>query len=234
MPHFARFHPCITGEVCARMETGPLQHVDGNSGEPRTMIQRRDQPITELLAAVGVGKPGAAEQLWGAVYEELRRFAKRQMASERGARTLQPTALVHEAYFRLFPDGDAQFANRQHFFAAAAKAMRRIRIDDARKRKRLKRGGDRRPFSIEDSPSVDSASSVPTPAVFDDDPSEVLAIDEALERLAVEHPRKAEVIEYRYFAGLSARETAEVMGVSPRTVDLDWRFAKAWLHKALG
>lgn len=197
------------------------------------MIRRRDQPVTELLAAAGVGDTDARERLWLAVYDELKRVATQQMACEAAGGTLQPTALVHEAYFRLFPDGEGHFANRRHFFAAAAKAMRRIRIDDARKRKRLKRGGGRRALPIDDSPRGDSVGSDPTPAVFDDDPTEVLAVDEALERLAVGHPRQADIVLYRYFAGLSARETADLLDVSPRTVDLDWRFAKAWLHKAL-
>jgi len=212
------------------MGADPVLPVGRGFGEPKRMIQRRDQPVTELLAAIGAGGADARERLWMAVYDELKRVATRQMACEATGRTLQPTALVHEAYFRLFPNGEVQFANRRHFFAAATKAMRRIRIDDARKRKRLKRNGGRRRISIDGLPSDNPGF---TTAVFDDDPTEVLAVDEALEQLSADHPRKADIVQYRYFAGLSARETADVLGVSLRTVDQDWRFAKAWLHKAL-
>lgn len=152
------------------------------------------QPVTELLAAVGKGDASAHEKLWAAVYDELRRLARQQMANEAPGRTLQPTALVHEAYFRLFPDGDAHFANRRHFFAAAAKAMRRIRIDDARMRGRMKRGGGQKLGSLEGSANGEPNGSFEAPAIFDDDPIEVLAVNESLEKLAAEHPRKAEVV----------------------------------------
>jgi RNA polymerase sigma factor (TIGR02999 family) len=156
------------------------------------------------------------------VYDELRRLARRQMADEAGPRTLQPTALVHEAYLRLQAGENVEWANRRHFFFFAAQIMREIRIDDARKRKRLKRGGGERPCELRDDP-----------AIFDDDPAEVLAVDEALERLDAVDPRKAQVVKLRYFAGLSIEECAETLGVSQRSVNGDWYYAKAWLHREL-
>jgi RNA polymerase sigma factor (TIGR02999 family) len=144
------------------------------------------------------------------------------MAREASRRTLQTTVLVSEAYLRLVGDADVQWANRRHFFAAAARAMRRIRIDDARKRQRLKRGGGRPVGQLEDDP-----------AAFDQDATELLAIDEALSKLEKADPRKAEVVMLRYFAGLSVEETAAALDIAPRTVDSEWRFAKVWLHREL-
>ncbi len=179
-------------------------------------------PVTQLLAAVSGGDAGAQDRLWSLIYDELRRLAQHQMAAEAPGPTLQPTALVHEAYFRLFGENPVQWTNRGHFFTAAAEAMRRIRIDDARRRGRLKRGGGRQPGSITDDPSV-----------FDQDPVEVLAVGEALEELAQTAPRQAEVVKLRYFTGLTLDECAAVLEVSPRTVDKDWAIARAWLHRKL-
>ncbi len=186
------------------------------------MSAHRDSPVTELLAAVGRGEDSAQEALWAVVYDELRRVARGQMAGEASDLTLQPTALVHEAYFRLFDSQDVQWSSRRHFFAAAAKAMRRIRIDDARKRKRLKRGGAERPAHLAEEPPL-----------FDQDPVEVLAVDEAVDKLEQLDPRKARVVMLRYFAGLTVDETADALDVSPRTVDNEWRLARAWLHREL-
>jgi RNA polymerase sigma factor (TIGR02999 family) len=180
-------------------------------------------PVTQLLAAVTVGEAGAQERLWSLIYQELRTLAERQMAGESPGNTLQPTALVHEAYFRLFGENPVQWNSRGHFFMAAAEAMRRIRVDGARKRGRLKRGGDKNIGSLaEDPPS------------FGQDPAEVLAVGEALDELARTAPRHAEVVKLRYFTGLTVDECAAVLGVSPRTVDKDWAFARAWLHRKLG
>ncbi len=178
--------------------------------------------ITQLLAAVGQGDGDARDRLWEAVYQELHAVAQRQLAAESPGRTLQPTALINEAYLRLFGGGVVRFDNRRHFFAAAAESMRRIRTDDARTRNRLKRGGGHRPESLEE----------PPPA-FDQDPAEVLAVNEALDTLKREDPRKAEVVLLRYFVGLSIDETADALGLSPRTIDSEWRFARAGLHRAL-
>ncbi|RME36216.1 MAG: RNA polymerase subunit sigma, partial [Planctomycetota bacterium] len=153
------------------------------------------QPVTALLRAVGEGDGEAAEQLWRAVYQELRQIARRQMACEPPGHTLQPTALVHEVWVRLFGSECFSFQNRRHFFSAAAHAMRELRVESARKRKRQKRGG--------------SAGRVPLEGnepVFEDDAHEVLAVSEALEQLATIDKRKAEVVMLRYFAGLTVEE----------------------------
>lgn len=186
--------------------------------------------VTQLLAALGHGDLSARDKLLQAVYEELHRMARAQMAREAPGRTLQPTALVHEAYLRLFPKcsatatgDDAGFTNRRHFFGAAARAMQQIRVDDARKRGRLKRGGKEHRME---------AYAMPPP-VFEQDPAEVLALDEAMAGLQEQHPELAEVVRLRYFVGLSLDETAEVIAVAPRTVGNRWRLARAWLYDAL-
>lgn len=181
-----------------------------------------NMPITELLAATGRGEAGARHQLMLAVYEELRSIARSQMAREAAGRTLQPTALVNEAYMKLFPTEHVAFSNRGHFFASAAIAMRRIRVDDARARTSQKRGGDQSPESL-DSP----------PAWFDQDPTEVLTVDDALKELESIAPRAAQVVVLRYFSGMSIDETAAALGISPRTVDNEWHSARAWLHRTL-
>ena len=186
------------------------------------MGAERANSVTQLLAAAGEGDGSAVNQLWSLIYDELHRLAQGQLAAERGGQTLQPTTLIHEAYLRLTGDEDVQWANRRQFFAAAAQAMRRIRIDDARKRNRQKRGGGDQPGRL-----------ATEPPVFDQDPTEVLAVDEALGRLEQIDARKAEVVLLRYFTGLTVIETAEVLAVSPRTVDNEWRFARAWLRREL-
>ena len=191
-------------------------------------------PVTDLLTAVGHGDASAHDRLWALIYDELHALAQHQLAGDAVGRVRQPTSLVHEAYLRLTAGQEVEWANRRHFFGAAAQAMRRIRIDDARKRDRLKRGGGRQPEALDE-------ASVPHPSLregwgtpgFDEDPAELLALHEALTRLEQRDPRKAEVVSLRYFAGLTIDETAQAMGVSPRTVDSEWRFAKAWLHKEL-
>jgi RNA polymerase sigma factor (TIGR02999 family) len=180
------------------------------------------EPVTQLLVAAGRGDARAGSRLWTVIYDELRRLARRQLAREGRDCTLESTALIHEAFLRLVGDEPVEWANRRHFFAAAARAMRHIRIDDARKRGRIKRGGDRQAEPLGDQL-----------AAFDHDPTEVLAVDEALKKLEEVAPRQAEVVMLRYFAGLSVDETAQALGVSPRTVDYEWRFARAWLHREL-
>jgi len=186
------------------------------------MSDGSDSPVTRLLAAASQGDSAAKDRLWETIYTELRDMAHGQLRGERPGRDLQTTILVHEAYFRLVGTDDLEWASRRHFFAAAAQAMRRIRVDDARKRRGLKRGGGRpaEPLGEE-------------PAAPDGDGAELLALNDALQKLEQEAPRQAEVVMLRYFAGLSIGETAEALGVSPRTVDVDWRLAKAWLHRAL-
>ncbi|MBI5764497.1 MAG: sigma-70 family RNA polymerase sigma factor [Planctomycetes bacterium] len=182
--------------------------------------------LTRLLAASVNGDSEARKRLWQLVYDELHSMARAQMACERAGRTLQPTALLHEAYLKLMAGGDGHFENRRHFFAAAANAMQQIRVDDARRRRRIKRGGGTEPDRL----NADSME----PAQFEQDGAEVLALDESLARLQDEHPDLAEVVRLRYFAGLSAEETADVIGVSVRTVANRWRMARAWLYDRLG
>ena len=192
------------------------------------MGKRPTSAITQLLTAAGNGDTAARERLWDIVYDDLHRVAERQVAHDVPARALQPTSLIHEAYFRLVGDGEAEWANRRHFFAAAANAMRRIRIDYARKSKSLKRGGRGTEAQRHEGTNGDFE-----PAVLDPDPSLVLAVDEVLKRLEQIDRRKAEIVSLRYFAGLTVDETAEALGLSPRAVDSEWRFAKAWLHNEL-
>jgi RNA polymerase sigma factor (TIGR02999 family) len=177
--------------------------------------------VTRILSAIEQGDPAAAEQLLPLVYDELRRLAALQLAHDRPGETLNPTALVHEAYLRLVGDGgERRYQDRGHFFAAAATAMRHIRIDQARRKKTDKRGGNVQRVELDD-------VAAPTP----DD--ELLALDEALTRLAALDARKAQLVELRFFAGLTNDQTAAVLGISPTTADRDWAFARAWLRDAV-
>jgi RNA polymerase sigma factor (TIGR02999 family) len=172
--------------------------------------------VTRLLDAAAAGDRQAAADLLPAVYDELRKLAAARLAGERGGHTLQPTALVHEAYLRLV--GDQQFEHRGHFFAAAAEAMRRILIDHARKKATRKRGGVGERVDLD-----------PEHFAAPDRPDDLLALDEALEQLERNEPQVAALVKLRYFAGFTIPEAAEALGVSPRTADAWWAFAKAWL-----
>ena len=175
--------------------------------------------VTRILGAVARGDAQAARELLPLVYDELRRLAAQKLAHESAGQTLQPTALVHEAYLRLVGDGEGPaWDGRKHFFAAAAEAMRRILIDNARRKRAEKRGGHQ--FRQELDPSEIAA-----PEVGED----VLALDEALERLAAADAPVAELVKLRYFGGLTVKQAAEVLGVSPRTADAYWAYARAWL-----
>jgi RNA polymerase sigma factor (TIGR02999 family) len=178
--------------------------------------------VTRVLSAIEQGDPHAAEQLLPLVYDELRKLAAQKLAQEKPGQTLEPTALVHEAYLRLVDAGQAQNWNsRGHFFAAAAEAMRRILIENARRKRRPKHGGDRQRVELDDAPSV---------AEPGDDP---LALDDALRRLAEQEPGKAELVKLRYFAGLSLAEAAACLGISEATAKRYWAVARAWLYAAL-
>ena len=180
--------------------------------------------VTHILAAIEQGDPHAAADLLPLVYDELRALAAVRMAAENPGQTLQATALVHEAYVRLVGGDPGQpWNSRGHFFAAAAEAMRRILVDNARRKQSLKRGGDRHRLDLD---QLAEASSNP----HDD----VLDIDEALVRLAVADPQAAELVKLRYFAGLTIPQAAEALGVSPRRADFLWAYARAWLLRALG
>lgn len=182
--------------------------------------------LTVLFQRAAEGDAAASDQILPLVYEQLRQIAAARMAGERRDHTLQATALVHEAYARLMGPGEVAWANRKHFFFAAAEAMRRILIEHARGRARLKRGGPglkRRELDF--SAVADLAR--------EDRSEEVIALDEALRRLEAERPRVAQVVHLRFYGGLSVEETAETLGVSARTVNLDWTYARAWLFKQL-
>jgi RNA polymerase sigma factor (TIGR02999 family) len=178
--------------------------------------------VTRILSAVEHGDPHAAEQLLPLVYDELRKLAAQRLARERPGQTLEATALVHEAYVRLVGAGEAPSWNsRGHFFAAAAEAMRRILIDGARRKRRPKHGGGLKRVAL------DEALSLAEPS------DDVLALDEALGRLAEREPAKAELVKLRYFAGLSLEEAAACLGVSPATAKRHWAVARAWLFAEL-
>ena len=179
--------------------------------------------ITHVLDAIEQGDPHAAEQLLPLVYQELRQLAAQKLAQEKPGQTLQPTALVHEAYLRLVGNGrEPHWDSRGHFFAAAAEAMRRILINRARDHKRLKRGGGWQRVDLEQLAAVEDASE-----------ADLLALDGALEQLAQAHPACAQLIKLRFFAGLTQEEAAASLGIARRTANRYWAFAKAWLYDAL-
>lgn len=175
--------------------------------------------VTQVLQAIG-HEEGAAEKLLPLVYAELRRLAGGRMAHELAGHTLQPTALVHEAWLRLVNNGDRTWQNRAHFFGAAAEAMRRILIERARYKSRLKHGGGQARLNIED---LELAQTTP------DD--KVLLVDEALMRLKVEDPELERIVVLKFFGGLSNEEIAETVGLSKRTLDRQWAYARAWLFR---
>jgi RNA polymerase sigma factor (TIGR02999 family) len=178
--------------------------------------------MTERLVGYGRGDKEALDKLMPAVYDELRRQAARYLRRERAGHTLQTTALIHEAYVRLVDQRNVQWQNRAHFFGIAAQMMRRILVDHARTKKRAKRGGSDVKISLADA----------TILVKEQD-LDVVALDEALTRLAEIDEQQSRVVELRFFSGLTVEETAEVMGISPATVKRDWSMAKAWLHREL-
>jgi RNA polymerase sigma-70 factor (ECF subfamily) len=180
------------------------------------------ESVTELLLAWGDGDRQALDRLVPLVYAELRRQAQSQLARERGSHTLQPTALVHEAFLRLVDQRTARWQNRAQFFGVAAQLMRRILVDHARARGAAKRGGGALRISLDDAGE---------PAVSPE--TDILQLNQALERLAAQDGRQARVVELRYFGGLSTEEAAAVLEVSEVTVKRDWAMAKAWLYREL-
>jgi RNA polymerase sigma factor (TIGR02999 family) len=182
-----------------------------------------DQPVTELLLAAQAGDAQAAERLLAVVYEQLHQQARARMAHLPPGQTLQPTALVHEAYLRLTDKNDVTWASRQHFFFAAARAMRDILVEQARRKAGPARGGRRQRQEL------DEACTVLEPPADD-----VLAVHEALDELEKEDPLKAQIVLLRYFSGMTTAETAEVLGLAERTLDRQWRYIRAWLLKRLG
>jgi RNA polymerase sigma factor (TIGR02999 family) len=178
--------------------------------------------VTRIHDCVQQDDPRAAEELLPLVYDELRRLAAHKMAQERPDQTLQPTALVHEAWLRLSQQVDARWQNREHFYAVAAEVMRRILVDRARRRQARKHGGQLERVDLD---------AVELPGLGDDDA--VVRIHDALELLAAEDPQKAEVVKLRFFVGLENGEVAALLGVSEKTVQRHWAFAKAWLYRAM-
>jgi RNA polymerase sigma factor (TIGR02999 family) len=183
--------------------------------------------VTRILSAIEQGDAHAAGQLLPLVYDELRKLAAQQLAQEKPGQTLQATALVHEAYLRLVPavplSNDEvrppQWNSRGHFFAAAAEAMRRILVDQARRKRSLKRGGQQAQVALGDLAQPDGG-----------DPLDLLALDEALQALQEQHPDKAELVKLRFFAGCTLEETADLLGISRATAQRHWSFARAWLY----
>lgn len=186
----------------------------------RTVVRITMSDISRLLEAAHGGDRMASEQLMPLLYSELRAMAAQYMMRENPEQTLQPTALVHEAFLRLV--GDQHFESRGHFFAAAAQAMRRILVDNARRKQRQKRGGQavRQPLDLNE---------IAAPA----DDAELLALHDALEQLAIDHPRPVRLVELRFFGGMTMEESAEFLGLSLSTADRDWRYARAWLYAAM-
>jgi RNA polymerase sigma factor (TIGR02999 family) len=178
--------------------------------------------VTQLLVDWSGGNKGALDELMQLVYDDLRRLARRYMRRESSGHTLQTTGLVNEAYQRLVDQKRVQWQNRAHFFGIAAQLMRRILVDHARARHRVKRGGDALKVSVNEVNIVSRDSS-----------TDLLALDEALTRLAEVDGRKCQIVELRFFGGLSIKETADVLHVSPGTVMRDWTLAKAWLYRAV-
>jgi RNA polymerase sigma factor (TIGR02999 family) len=179
--------------------------------------------VTRILSAIEQGDPAAADQLLPLVYDELRKLAAQRMSKEAPGQTFQATALVHEAYLRLVDVQESQrWNNRGHFFAAAAEAMRRILIEEARSKRRLKHGGDRQRIDLDDAMSIANGRS-----------DDLLALDEVLSRLEATDPMAAQVVKLRFFTGLSMPEAAEALGLSLRTAERNWTYARTWLYREL-
>lgn len=188
----------------------------------QTRIVERMSDVTQLLSAIDAGDPKAADQLLPLVYDELRKLAAAKMVQEKPGQTLQPTALVHEAWLKIAGDGQQHFANRRHFFKAAASAMQQILVDSARRKQRLKHGANLIGDELHESRI---AVAVPS--------EELLAVNDALAALALEDPEAAQVVQMRYFVGMTVPEIAAALDLAPRTVDRHWAFARAWLKRTI-
>ncbi len=178
--------------------------------------------VTRVLSAIEAGDPHAAAKLLPLVYEELRRLAAQRLAQEKAGQTLEPTALVHEAYLRLVGNGQGgQWDHRGHFFGAAAEAMRRILVDNARRKQTVRHGGERRRVPLRDNHRITET------------PDELLALDDVLTRFAAEEPDKAELVKLRFFSGLSIPEAAAALGISVASAERWWAYARTWLFSEL-
>lgn len=178
--------------------------------------------VTYLLNKMSDGDASAIDELLPLVYQELRNLARHKVAQEGPAQSLEATALVHDAYLRLVESSSSRYKNRAHFFGAAAEAMRRILIEQARARRRLKRGGDVEFFTLDSVGPID-----------DQRADELIQLDDALSELAKKHPDKAELVKLKYFVGVTTGNAAEILGVSPRTAERNWAFARAWLYREM-
>lgn len=186
------------------------------------MVESGEGEVTQLLARFRAGDREAESRLVPLVYGELRRLARMYLSREQAHVSLQPTALVHEAFLRLAGDGQPEWQNRAHFFAISARVMRQILVDRARRRGAFKRGGSRQKVELQDA------------IVFSEDKSEqLIALDQALSRLAQQDERQSQIVEMKFFGGLSTEDIARVLHLSPRTVKRDWMVARAWLHKEI-
>lgn len=186
------------------------------------MSDARTTQVTEIVNRITAGDKLAAEQLFPLLYDEFRKLARRFLKKEAFGHTLEPTALVHEVYLKLVDQTRVQWHGKTHFFAVGAQAMRRILVDHARRRQRVKRGGGRIRITLDEGLAISPERS-----------EDLLALDEALGRLAEVDPRQATIVELRFFAGLSVAEVAEVLGVSKRTVESEWTMVRAWLRREL-
>jgi RNA polymerase sigma factor (TIGR02999 family) len=186
-------------------------------------MMRTVSDVTRILEAMQQGKAQAAEELLPLVYDELRRIAAYKMAQESPGHTLQPTALVHEAWLRMIGDGNENFAGRGHFFSVAAEAMRRILVESARRKRSLKRGAGAEREELHESHVVTTAPS-----------EQVLAVDEALDLLAAEDPTSADLVKLRYFVGMTMEEAATALGLPLRTAERLWTYSRAWLRRRIG
>lgn len=178
--------------------------------------------VTQILQAAMTGCGAASEKLLPLVYEDLRHLAARKLAGEPVGQTLEPTALVHEAYLRMTANPECRWENRHHFFAAAAETMRRILVDRARRKQRLRHGG---PWRRVDLRTADAATLLP--------PSEMLELNEALEKLEREDPEKAKLVTLRFFGGLTSQQAADLLGISKATADRHWNYVRAWLYREI-
>lgn len=211
------------------LESGPAADETSRACSQSGAPQR---PLTRLIQLSADGDPGASEELWRAVYQQLRMIALHQLRHE-SDHPCQPTTLVHEAYLRLIGSQRLDFRNRRHFFGAAARAMRQILVEESRRRRTLKRGGGRKPLSYQDpSAAIGCERDARTPS-SQLDMLDLIALSEALDRLEAHSPRLAEIVHLRFFGGLTIAETAELLGLSERTVASDWAFARAWLSREL-
>ena len=208
-----RYH--APAEFRRNNKASTVTHSDSNPSAP---------DVTRILRAVEAGEPRAAEELLPAIYHELRRLASHKLNHEPPGHTLQATALVHEAWVRLVDQNEQRWDSRGHFFAAAAEAMRRILVESARRKQRIKHGGGRDQVPLDE---IDLAIEFNQPNL------DLLALDEALEEFTLEEPRKAELVKLRYFAGFSEQEAADVLHLSRATAARWWAFARAWLYERM-